>query len=865
MAQTLPQDRGAAGTWQKLLKLRTTASVLHTTAHPDDEDGGLLAWLSRGQGARVGLLTLNRGEGGDDALGPELFDALGLIRTEELRVAGRYYGLDNQYYTTVIDYGFSKRLDEAFDKWGHDDLLRDVVRIIRKDRPFVLVSRFQGTAQDGHGNHQAAGRITREAFEAAGDPDKFPEQIQAGLRPWKPLKLYTGTGFFGGGAKATFQVDVGVFSPWLGDSYANFARLGLRFQRSQNGGSFRPVVGPWLARYNRAGSHVEAPETETSLFESIDTTIPGMFSALKRPTPEGAKGRLIAIDREVKAVVEAFSFTDPSACVLALARGLKATREAMEALRSEPDAVFVLKTKEEQFQDAINAALAVEAVGLAQPSGVAEPTGPFALFAPPPVMGPVVPGQTFDVRLSLSNRGKVAIRPVKLAVDAPSGWRVTTEPVEAKPLEAEQTTRARATIVVPDDARVSRSYFARRSIDESRYTLLDDAAFGMASDDPPVRVRASYQVEGVPVQVVAPVHRREANLPYGHELRELEVVPALAVNVSPRQAIVPLARGHKGIDVRVEIFNNKDGGISGALSLDLPEGWTADPTRHPFEFVRAGERSTFAFAVSIPSLEDKTYEITATAAAGGKEYREGYDILRYRDLETRYLYHSAICRVRGVDVKVAPELRVGYVMGIGDQVPDAIAQLGARVELLGASDLAGGDLGRFDAIVTGTRAYAVREDLRTNNRRLLDYAKAGGHLIVLYNTPEFVPDHDAPFPAKLPGNAEETSEEDASVEILAPGNTLLKWPNTIGPDDFQGWVEQRGSKFLAAWDDAYTPLVSTHDRGQAPQKGVLVTARCGEGHYTYCALALHRQLPYGVPGAYRLLANLLSLGKAERR
>src|SRR6476661_8263978 len=241
-SQNPSADQGTAGAWQKLIKLRTIATVLHTTAHPDDEHGGVLTMLSRGQGARVSLLTLTRGESGDNALGPELFDALGLIRTEELLLADRYYGVDAQYFTTAIDYGFSKRLDEALEKWGRENVLRDMVRVIRSERPCFLVARFQGNERDGHGNHQAAGLLTQEAYRVAGDPAVFPEQIRDGLRPWQPLKLYMG------GVRDnedwTIRVNPAVYSPWLGDTYANFARIGLSFQRSQNGGRVSVPPGP---------------------------------------------------------------------------------------------------------------------------------------------------------------------------------------------------------------------------------------------------------------------------------------------------------------------------------------------------------------------------------------------------------------------------------------------------------------------------------------------------------------------------------------------------------------------------------------------------------------------------------------------
>src|SRR5262245_31953472 len=413
-AEPLPQDRGATGTWQKLLKLRTIASVMHTTAHPDDEHGGLLAMLSRGQGARVSLLTLNRGEAGDNAIGSALFDALGLIRTEELLRADQYYGVDQQYFTTVIDYGFSKRLEEALVKWGRENVLRDVVRVIRIERPLILIARFQGNDRDGHGNHQTAGLITQDAYKVAGDPNVLPEQIKEGLRPWQPLKLYMG------GVREnedwTIRIDPAVYSPWLGDSYANFARLGLSFQRSQNGGRNDPQPGPAYAYYKRLASNVAAPAKETTFFDGIDTHITGVFAALGHQAPPNAATLLLAIQRDADAAATAFTLQDPSASVPALARGLSATREAIARLSSDADAVYMLRLKERQFADAINTALGIDFTAVAQPAGVAEPTGPAAASAPPPTLEPVVPGQSFDVRLRLTNRGSVDVHPSGFAI-----------------------------------------------------------------------------------------------------------------------------------------------------------------------------------------------------------------------------------------------------------------------------------------------------------------------------------------------------------------------------------------------------------------------------------------------------------------
>ena len=833
----LPFDKGAAGLWQQLLALQTTASVMHTTAHPDDEHGGVLALLSRGRGARVSLLTLTRGESGDNAIGPELFDAVGLIRTEELLAADRYYGVDAQYFTTAIDYGFSKRLDEALEKWGRENVLREIVRIIRIDRPFVLVSRFQGNERDGHGNHQAAGLLTQEAYRIAGDPAAFPDQLRDGVRPWQPLKLYMG------GVREnedwTLRVDAGEYSPWLGDSYANVARAGLAFQRSQNGGQVDRIAGPSYTYYRRLASRVTAPEKENAFFDGIDTRLEAIAATLGRPQ-QPSSGSLAAVAAEIKKAVAGFSMQDPSACVPSLERGLLLTRAGIEKLASDADLVAILKTKERQLEAAISTALGIDFMAVAS------------------TPQPVVPGQEFDVALQLTNRGSMPIDLARLSVND-SG--TAADPASRPPNQTE-----RRTVRVKAGGALTRPYFSRSSLNESRYTTAAGAAPYEPWRSPPFLATATYIVDGVPVHVHTPVVRREPQTPYGSVAHELAIVPALAVNVSPRTAIVPLSARDKRVNVTVEIVNNitppADGsGPRGAVALRLPAGWSSSPERVEFAFSRSGERRAFTFAVNAQSAGAQEYHVDAVATLDGRQYTEGYDVIEHRDLETRYLYHAARIDVRGVDVAIAPNLKVGYVMGIGDAVPAGIAQLGAAVTLLGEADLARGDLRQYDAIVTGTRAYAVRGDLEIYNGRLLDYVKDGGNLIVLYNTQELAPNELAPYPGVLTARAEEVSEEDSPVAILAPAHQVFNTPNRITPKDFDGWVEQRGSKFWSEWDAAYTPMIETHDTGQAPQRGGWLTATYGKGHYTYFAYALHRQLPYGVPGAYRLLANLLSLGK----
>ena len=559
------QDSGASGTWHWLQKLATTASVMHTTAHPDDEHGGLLALLSRGVGARVSLLTLTRGEAGDNALGPQLFDGLGLIRTEELAVSNEYYGVDRQYFTSVVDYGFSKRLEEAFDKWGRENVLRDLVRIIRIERPLIIVSRFQGNPRDGHGNHQTAGLLTQHAFEAAADPTMFPEQMQSGLRPWRARKL-----FIGGMREDedwTVRVDTGQYSAWLGDSFDNVARTGLSFQRSQNGGRLTLSSGPNYGYYKRMDAGRTAGAKEPDLFAGIDTTVPGLFRALGRPEPAGAAAVLAPIDSAVQEAMRRFDGRDPSAVVPLLAQGLAAARVAAAALQSEPDAALILDRKVEQFQLAISTALGLDLTAVAQPVGATATSTVPSPMVPPPLLGPVVPGQRFDVRVTMSNRGSVVIEPETVSLDVDSGWAVTEPAVvadgpgagRARPtLERGEVLGRWFTVTLAADTPIStRPYFSRASIQESRYDLSNAAHFGRPFSNAPAEAVVRYRIGDVPVETRTVVRRREARIPYGYVMRELRVVPSLSLRVAPATAVVPLADSRKRVNISVEVLNNR--------------------------------------------------------------------------------------------------------------------------------------------------------------------------------------------------------------------------------------------------------------------------------------------------------------------
>ena len=850
----LDVDKGATGLLQRLLKLQTTASVLHTTAHPDDEHAGLLTYLSRGKGVRTALLTLNRGEAGANAIGPELFDALGLIRTEELRLSDRYYSLDDQYYSGALDYGYSKTLEESMRSWDRELVLSEMVRVIRLNRPLVVISRFHGSERDGHGNHQAVGGLTPEAVAAAGDPSRFPNHIaKEGLRPWVTPKLYRGG--VREGEWWHVQVDVGAHSPWLGDTYQNFGSYGLSLQRSQTSGRSRARLGPVPYYYERIDTATE--EKETSFFDGLDTSLSGVFSITGEEVPEGAVEALGEAQEHVQSAIDNLDAFRPSAITPHLAAGLANVRSVLAMLPARSDAAFMLRIKEQQYMHAITAALGLSCTAMGVPDGTVESGSPWSA---PATMGPVVRGQSFRVDVQCVNPSGEHVSDLSISLNDPSGasmeaWHATAHPVQSDPFY-----RASFDVAVPADAPYAMPYYFRNSVRENHYQFRDYAWQHLPSRPAALEAVVTFQVQHESVTARVQVQTREANLPNGYVKRKLQVVPVLAVSTSPRQRVIVPKPGGNTFDVSVEVISNYSGNISGTLRLVLPDGWSSTPAQREISYTQAGQRAGYTFSVSVPGLGSQQQTISAVASAMGADYAVGYDIIRHAHMETRYLYRPAEVLVNGLEVAIAPNLKVGYVMGVGDDVPSGIQQLGAAVSLLTSEDLASAELSAFDAIVIGTRAYAVRQDLHTYNRRLLDYAYGGGNLIVLYQTQEYVPNDMAPHPAMLPRGAEEVSEEDAPVAILAPEAPVFQGPNRITEADFDGWIEQRGSKFFTEWDAAYTPLIETHDTGQAPQMGAFLTSTYGEGHFTYAALAFHRQLPYGVAGAYRLFANLLSMG-----
>ena len=850
-------DRSSGGLWERLLKLSTTGSVMHTTAHPDDEHAGLLTYLGRGEGYRTALFTINRGEAGANAIGSELFDALGMIRSEELRLSAQYYGLDDQYFTSFTDYGYSKTLDEALKNWGREKVLREMVRVIRMNRPLVVISRFHGSARDGHGHHQAAGGITPEAVAAAADPNRFVEDMEAaGTRPWQALKLYRG----GIGEQEKWHVlaDPGLFNDRLGESYQNFGYYGLSLQRSQTSGRYRESLGPAPYRYERIDAGA-AEGKEAGFLDGIDTSVSGLFALFGESHGSTIEERLVMIEEQVEQAKDRFAVSHTEAVIPPLVEGLRLTRELLASLDPALESAFVLRIKERQFEDAIHAALGLQMAAIGLPADTPDFQSP---WAPLPTLGVVIPGQQIKVDVKVLNPGATPIDINALSLASAAGLESSAS-VTGQTLGQAEILSHEFDVNVPGNAALSGRYFSRASIMENRYEVHDKTVEHTAFGRPAQEAVLQYSVNGVALELREPVYTRRANLPRGYVLDALKVAPRVAVMAAPATRVVPLVRQPAVFDVDIEVLNNDPAGVAGVLRLEAPESWQITPAAILVSLSQAGQQQKFSFEVSAQGMETAMYPVRAVLEADGQTYAQGYELVDQEGLGRHYLYRPAQVAVHGVAVQIAEGLNIGYIMGVGDEVPAAISQLGASVTLFTADDLESRDFSAFDAIVVGTRAYAVRQDLLKFNNRLMEFAENGGHLIVLYQTPEYVPDQMAPFPAALPRSAEEVSEEDAAVSILEPEHPVFQSPNKITPADFDGWVEQRGSKFFASWDDAYLPLVVSNDTGQAPQQGGWLMADVGEGTFTYFAYAIHRQAPFAVPGALRIFANVLSYDRAE--
>jgi LmbE family N-acetylglucosaminyl deacetylase len=909
----LPANQGATALWETLQRLHTRASLLMIVAHPDDEDGGMLTYESRGLGVRTGMLTLTRGEGGQNVMTGDFNDALGLIRTQELLAADRYFGID-QMWGTVADFGFSKTMDETLANWGYQRVLCDAVRAVRVYRPLVVTSVFIGGVTDGHGHHQVVGRLAQEVFNVAGDPNVCPDQIAEGLQPWQPLKVYERVPTYSISPKGIYDyatgkyapakfysyitktwsnetpstnvvIPEGTYSPLLGMSYLQFARIGLGQQLSQYGGSALPAAGTFDVAYHLYGQRVSCSGGGRStvldencgirpgapgFFQGIQTSLGGIH--LLAPEDKELPNELTAIDRLVAQAMHEYSVTDTAKVAPLLHDGLKKTTAALERIqasslpeREKYDVAQELKRKQAQFNEAL-----VESLGLsirAQVASASSKTSGISLVqASSDTLTAATPGETFPVEVQINFPSSVRLTAPSIHIAGVSNAiRIDDQngvACNVCTLGENHPEIQRFNISIPADASPTRPYFTRPSIEQPYYNIADASLRGQSTSPYPLTAWATVNYNGMPITLGEIVQTAHRVVGQGVVYQPLVIVPAISIALQPTAGIIPLDA--TTLHLTAHIHGDEPEGGSGSVHLKLPAGWTASPTSAPFHLTHRSEETTIDFTVTPQHLSAQSYTIAAIAESNGKQYTEGYTTVGYPGLPPTNIYRSATWRASGVDVHIAPGLRIAYLMGTGDDVPASLAALGVLVHPLTTSDLATADLSQFDEIILGVRAYTAHPELEHLQSRLAKYTEAGGVVIVQYNSAPFASTAEhplAPYPLSLGSFAENVVDEHAAVSLLSPSHPLLTWPNTITPQDFDNWIAERGHSFLHSWDEHYVPLTETHDADQDPQRGGLLYARSGCGAYVYVAYALYRQLPEGVPGAYRIFANLLSLPK----
>jgi LmbE family N-acetylglucosaminyl deacetylase len=831
--------------------------VLVIGAHPDDEDTELLTLLVRGEGAEAAYLSLNRGEGGQNAIGPELGEALGLLRTEELLAARRLDGA-RQFFTRAYDFGFSKSLDETWTHWPRDSVLKDVVRVIRRFRPQIVVSVFSGTPRDGHGQHQAAGWAAQEAFRIAGDATRFPELARDQLAPWIPLKLSRSTRV--DTAATTLILQGGVLDSAVGKSYHQVAMASRSLHRSQDMGQLQRI-GPSVVRLaliqDRTGKGSDG------LWSGIDTTLAGLASADGRAPTAGPWDSLASAIAQYRrsgappltATLDRFAAALPQAESQGTVRVTRASAEQWDQLA--------------HLQHAIQLSSGMVCDAVADDQWV-------------------VPGQVLHVDASCWNAGA---RPVSLplvAIRGNSRWPGVHESKEGATVQPGAVASWAIDVPIPDSATPSTPYFLQtpRRGDFYVWPAGPPDLLGLPFEDP--LLVADFGAEVEPREVTFRFRDQTA----GEARRPITVVPRIDVKLDPDTLVWPArARGARWFTVTL-VHGARDS-TAGTLRLVAPDGWTVSPPVS-FTLTHEDESRSFQFDVKPPAtVQPGAFSLRAEATdRAGRQYDEGVFRVDYPHVRPRSFTREAVASLRVAPLALPHLARVGYVRGAADRVPEALKSVGVPVTLLDTGALERGDLSRYQAIVVGSRAYETEPALQRFNGRLLEYVRRGGLLLVQYQQYAFFSAGYAPYPMTVAGQAlrlettpatgtanrtapprpagppvshDRVTDESAPIHILRPSSPVFRVPNRIGSGDWEGWVQERGLYFARSWDPAYQPLLETNDPGDEPREGGLLVARLGKGTYVYTGLSFFRQLPAGVPGAYRLFANLLALAPSTPR
>jgi LmbE family N-acetylglucosaminyl deacetylase len=782
-----------------LKKLTFLGSALYIAAHPDDENTALLTYLTKGRLIRAAYLSTTRGEGGQNLIGPEQGDLLGIIRTQELLAARRIDGAE-QFFTRAIDFGYSKTSEEALRVWNKQEILSDMVWIIRKFRPDVIITRFSPTT-GGHGQHMASAILAQEAFEAAGDSLQFEEQFRY-TSPWKPKRLLFNVSRFQSpvfDSVNAIKIDVGGYSPLLGRSYTEISGMSRSMHKSQGFGATQNRGTNINYFLNTAGD-----SANVDFFDGVDIT----WSRIKGGKEVGAL---------LQSAYDAYVPENPSAIIPTL---LKAHR-AMEKLSD--NAWVAIKRKELAEIIRVCAGLWVDAT-----------SNDFS----------ATPGSELSVTLSAINRSFVPITLTSVNVSPISYDSTFREPLPYnipvnKPLK----------LSVPTAFPLTQPYWLSDKPEGGHYSITDRNLMVHPENAPALTVLFNLSIDTNYITIPVPVQYRWTDPVEGDMYRPLEIVPRIAVNLVERNFIFP-SSGKKNIPVYIK---SNEANIAGNLRIKLPEGWKADQGSIPFSFERKNEERKFTFAVSaLPSATTGTFSIEAET--GDSTISKGMTTIRYPELPMQTVFPAAEGTVQRLNLKRAKK-NIGYIMGAGDAIPAALEQSGYTVTPLSDEDLSDRNLSSFETIIAGVRAYNTRPGLRTHQNRLMEYVKNGGTYIVQYVTLQGrEAENLGPFPFTV--SRDRVSVENAPVTFNSK-HPVFTSPNKITEQDFEGWIQERGLYFADKWDSAYTAPLACNDPGETSKSGGLLMANYGKGLFVYTGYSFFRQLPAGIGGAYRLFVNLV--------
>jgi LmbE family N-acetylglucosaminyl deacetylase len=808
----------------ELKSFATLGSVLYVAAHPDDESNNLLAFLARGRGYRTAYLSLTRGDGGQNESGPEFGEKLGLARTHELLAARRIDG-GRQYFTRAIDYGFSKDVQEALKLWEHKKVLGDVVRVYRMFRPDVVIAGMSAVQTQGqHGQHVASAVLAIEAFKLAADPKAYPEQFSDGLTPWQPKRIISrgagaGRGGRGGGGAsgntaAVVSIEVGGKDPVTGDELGAVGGRSRSQHKTQGmgGGNFAGFGGGPSG--TQSFSLIAGDPAKDDIVDGLDLT----FARF----PGGAEIAKLADD-----AIAQFRTEDPSASVPALL----AIRAKLAALTSDP----VISDKRAQLDRILQACLGL----------TVETTLPNA---------EVVPGEALKLRHEAIVKTKVPVKLVAVRYPSSKG----AEKIDASLVSGQPLIREVAT-TLPPQTPISQPYWLREEGSPGLFRVDESKLIGLPDNPPPFPVEFEFSVGGqslvvatVPVQIVS-------GAPAAQQRRALAVIPPVSLGFPYEvQLFAPGATKPTIVEVTAA-----RAGSAGEVRLTVPSGWKVSPASQPFKLANLGDKARVTFTVTAPA-KSSTGTISASASIGNATYGTGRFVFSYPHIPVQLLQAPARLKVAAFDFNIRG-LNVGYLPGAGDSTAENLEQLGYIVKPLTGADLSPEKLLGLDAVVIGVRAFNERRDLEANLPGLFKWVEQGGTVIVQYNRPNNnlrMP--LAPYELSIAGSAPalRVTDETAPVGFVTPDHLALNSPNKITKADFDGWVQERGAYFPSKWDEAhFTPLLAMSDPGEKQPDSSVLIAKHGKGYYVYTGLAFFRQLPAGVPGAYRLFANLVSLGK----